>query len=114
MRRYCGPLPKAKGGYEFLLTYIDVGSRWPEAIPLKKATTQTVINALKTIFSRNGYPRIFVTDNGSQFTSRMFEKYCHMHGIDKVETATYRPKSNGIVEQIHGTLVLSFTSTVMG
>ena len=29
-----GPLPKAKGG-EYLLTNIDVATRWPEAIPLK-------------------------------------------------------------------------------
>ena len=46
-----------------------------------------------------------MTDNGSQFTSKMFGKYCHMQGTDKVETAPYKPQSNGIVEQIPGTLV---------
>ena len=47
-------------------------SRWPKAIQLKKASTQTVVNALNTIFSRNGYPRVMVADNGSQFTSKVF------------------------------------------
>ena len=59
----------------------------------------------KCLFSRNGYTRVLVTDNGSQFTSKMFGKYCHMQGTDKVETASYKPQSNGIVEQMHGTLV---------
>ena len=35
-----GPLPTAKGGFHFLLTYIDMATRWPEAIPLKKTTTR--------------------------------------------------------------------------
>jgi len=28
-----GPLPRSKNGHRFLLTYIDVASRWPEAVP---------------------------------------------------------------------------------
>ena len=39
-----GLFPKAKGGFEFLITYIDVAIRWPEAIPVRKATTVVVIN----------------------------------------------------------------------
>jgi len=65
-----GSLPKAKEGSKFLHTYKDVGSRKPETMPLRTAITQTVITGLNTIFSRNGYSRVMITDNGAQFTSK--------------------------------------------
>ena len=30
-----GPLPKARGGYQYLLTPVCVETRWPEAVPLR-------------------------------------------------------------------------------
>ena len=30
---FMGSFPKPKGGLEYLLTYVDVATRWPEAIP---------------------------------------------------------------------------------
>ena len=33
-----GPLPKAKGGFRFILTSICMATKWPEAIPLKSVT----------------------------------------------------------------------------
>jgi len=33
-----GPFPTATGGFKFLLTCIDLATRWPEAIPLKTTT----------------------------------------------------------------------------
>ena len=65
-----GPLLKVKGRNEFLLAYIDVGSMWPKAVLLRTASTETVITALNTIFCRNGYPRVLITDHGSQFMSK--------------------------------------------
>ena len=35
----------------------------------------------------------------------MSGKFCQIYGIGKVETPPYRPQSNGLVEQMHGTLV---------
>ena len=51
-----GPLPKAKGGLEYLLTCVDQASRWPEAIPLKKATSSIIIAKLTEIFCHVGFP----------------------------------------------------------
>jgi len=41
-----GPLLKAQGGFEFLLTMIDVATRWPEAVPLRKATAPIIVRHL--------------------------------------------------------------------
>ena len=61
-----GPFPVAKGGFRYLLTYLDMATRWPEAIPLKHTTTRIVIDQLMLIFSRNRFPTTLVSDNGPQ------------------------------------------------
>ena len=48
---------------EYLLTYIDKATRWPEAIPIRKATTGIITSKLTDIFSRIGFPGVVVTDN---------------------------------------------------
>ena len=107
-----GPLPKSKKGYTHLLTYIDVASQWPEAIPLKSTTFSLVIQHLTDIFTRNGFPRVLITDNGSQFVSNQMKSFCNKHHIQKVETAPYRPQSNGVVELFHGTLEPMLTKCI--
>ena len=50
-----GPFPKARGGFQYLLTYIDIATRWPEAISLRTTTTKVIVAHLKSIFCRNGF-----------------------------------------------------------
>ena len=99
-----GPLPKARGGFEYLLTAIDVATRWPEAVALKKTTAGIIVRHLKDMFSRNGFPGVVVTDNGPQFLSKIFKGFCTKNGIQHVTTSIYCPESNGVVERFHGTL----------
>ena len=42
-----GPFPTAMGGFKFLLTSIDLATRWPEAIPICTATVKVIISQLK-------------------------------------------------------------------
>ena len=99
-----GPFPTAKGGYQFLLTYIDMANMWPEAVHLRKTTIRNVIDQLKNIFSRNGFPTTIVSENGPQFTSEDFKKFLMYKGIDHVKASPYHPQGNGVVEMIHRTL----------
>ena len=97
-----GPLPKARGGYEFILTCTDVATRWPEAIPFRKATTPIIVKHLVEIFTRNGFPGVIVSDNGPQFLSEVFKKFFTKNGIQHVTTSVYCPESNGVIEKFHG------------
>ena len=72
---------------------------------MRKTTTHEVLKCLKEIFSRNGYPRTLISDNGPQFTGKVFDKFCDKHGIKHICSAPYRPQSNGLVERLHGSLV---------
>ena len=99
-----GPLPKGKGGCRFILTAVCMGSRWPEAIPLRTITARAVATGMVEIFARTGIPLQLLTDQGSQFLSSLKGHLCKDLGIDQVRTAPYHPETNGVVERMHGTL----------
>ncbi len=99
-----GPLPKGKGGARYLLTYVCMATRWPEAIPLRSITARSVADGLLEIFSRTGIPEKILTDQGSQFMGKVMSSLCELLGIDRVRTSPYHPQSNGVVERMHGTL----------
>ena len=104
-----GPLPLAKYGYRFVLTAICMGSKWPEAIPLKAQTARAVANGMIEIFSRTGIPLQLLSDQGSQFLGSLVKNLCRDLRIDQLKTAPYHPECNGVVERMHGTLVPMLT-----
>ena len=63
-----GPVRAERGNINYLIV-VDYFSRFPEAIKLTSVTSQSVITALKSVFSRYGIPEVLVSDNGPQFTS---------------------------------------------
>ena len=66
-----GPLPMTLRKHWFILTLMDMASRYPEAVPLKKATSKVVLEVMLQFFYRFGYPSTLPTDNGSIFTSKL-------------------------------------------
>ncbi len=98
-----GPLEKGKGGYRFMLTYVCLATRWPEAVPLRSITSQAVAEALVLIFSRTSIPERMMTDQGSQFCSRALKQVCELLGVQQVRTSPYHPETNGAIERMHGT-----------
>ena len=65
-----GPIaPPGKAGHRYILTLVDYATRYPEAVPLKKITTEAVAKALLDIYSRVGIPEELLTDQGTQFMS---------------------------------------------
>ena len=55
------PFPRSHG-FKYILTYICLASRYPEAIPLRHATAQECAEALLEIFSQNGVPMSLLRD----------------------------------------------------
>ncbi len=99
-----GPLPKGKGGCRYILTYICLATRWPEAVPLRSITAKSVVEGLWSIFSRTSVPEVVLSDQGSQFCGRVMGQLCSWLGVEKVKTSPYHPESNGCVERMHGTM----------
>ena len=99
-----GPLNITKSRNRYILTIVDLCTRWPEAIPLKTVTTEEVQNALLTVFYRMGFPETILSDNGSQFTSDIFKNVSTLLGIKICHLSVYHAMSNGCVERFNGTL----------
>ena len=81
-----------------------MSTRFPEAIPLRKITTQAVTKALTKFFTIFGLPLEVQTDQGSNFTSKMFEQIMKELGIKHIMATAYRPQSQGALERYHQTL----------
>lgn len=97
-----GPLPVSKEGFSYLLTIVDRYSRWPEAIPMKDTSTETIAGELvRQWISRYGVPSRITTDRGPQFESSLFEQLCKILGSTRAKTFPYCPHQNGMVERFH-------------
>lgn len=59
-----GPLrvPSGKGNL-YILTIVDLCTKWPEVIPLRNITSESVAEALLLIFSRLGFPNTILSDS---------------------------------------------------
>lgn len=92
---FVGPLPRSSHGNTMLLVFYDKFSKWTEFVPLRSATTDTAIRGFRErILARYGVPKILVTDNGTQFTSRKFKQFLADLGIKQQFTAPYSPHEN--------------------
>ena len=100
-----GPFPTAVGGFKYLLTCIDLATRWPEAIPLRTTMSKVIITQLTSIFSRCGFPTALVSDNGPQFMGKTFQKWLRDKGITHIRSLPYHPQGNGVIERLHKTLI---------
>lgn len=99
-----GPLKRTKRGNTYILTLMDFSSRWPEAIPMKKADAETTTDAMIEVFSRHGLPATILTDNGQNFVGKLTTALLQKLKIEHLRTTPYRPQSNGMLERFHATL----------
>ena len=96
-----GPLPPSQD-YRYILTCIDRYTKWPEAIPLKDQTAESVAKALYANWiARFGVPDVITTDRGTNFESNLFASLSKLLGVRRVRTTSYHPISNGLVERLH-------------
>ena len=81
-----GPISPPSEEYRYILTTIDMCTRFPEAVPLKDISASTVAEALLEIFSRVGLPYKAHSDRGSQFTSEMIREVYRLLDVKQSTT----------------------------
>ena len=89
---FIGPFPRSAQGNTFALVVVDAFSKfvWLSGVP--RATAQAVTRVMGKIFATFGAPRCVVSDNGSQFTSNWFKRFCFDWGTRHITTTPYYPK----------------------
>lgn len=110
-----GPLP-ASNGFKYLLTIVDRYTRWPEAIPITDATTETCARAfIFSWVSRFGVPTDITSDRGSNFTSSLWSAIINRGlGANLHHTTAYHPQANGLVERFHRHLKTALKARLTG
>jgi len=95
-----GPLPLTKSKNRFLLSIIDVYSRYICLFPIKDLYTTTICTILeKNWFPAFGFPEKIITDGGSYFTSHEMSVFLAQFGIRQHISSPYHSQSNGLVER---------------
>lgn len=84
---------------KYYLIIVDYYSNYVEVSKLNNITTETVIEKTKEVFSRHGIPKIFISDNATQYTSRKFKQFAQEWGFDHVTSSPNYPQSNGKSER---------------
>lgn len=108
-----GPLPKTHAGNQYILTFQDHFSKYPEAFPLTDQKAGTIAKVfVEEIICRHGTPEKLLTDQGANFTSELFQEMCKLLRIDKLQTTAYHPESNGIVERSHQTIMAGLSQFI--
>ncbi len=99
-----GPLPKSARGHEHILVIVDYATRYPEAVPLRKATAKAIAQELFLLSSRVGIPAEVLTDQGTPFMSRLMADLCRLLRVKQLRTTVYHPQTDGLVERFNQTL----------
>ncbi|KAL0180385.1 hypothetical protein M9458_025827, partial [Cirrhinus mrigala] len=99
-----GPLPRSARGHEHILVIVDYATRYPEAVPLRKATAKSIAQELFLLASRVGLPSEILTDQGTPFMSRLMVDLCRLLRVKQLRTTVYHPQTDGLVERFNQTL----------
>jgi hypothetical protein len=91
------------GGFSWILTVIDLFSKYLWAIAIKDKTAKSVVAAMDKILKESP-PKILQTDNGSEFIANEFQDLLKLHSVKHITSRSYTPQSQGAVERVNGTL----------
>ena len=93
-----GPFPKVAGNKRYLLVGTDYFTKWIEAEPLANIRDVDVKSfVLRNIVTRFEVPRILISDNGLQFDSKAFRRYCcELEIINKYSTPAYSQENEQV------------------
>jgi transposase InsO family protein len=89
-----------------LIVAIDYFTKWVEAEPLASIKNKDSIKFIwKNIITRFGIPETIILDNGTQFNSKPFMRYCSKLGIRNIYSSPAYPYSNGQAEASNKTIL---------
>jgi transposase InsO family protein len=109
---FMGPF-KNSHGFDHILVMVHYVSKWVEAMPCRKASTDESIAMIKSmIFPRFGTPRILISDGGTHFTGKNFKKCLSKLGIEHRISTAYHPQTNKQVKTSHRQLKSILNKTI--
>ena len=96
--------PASSKGHKYVLCIIDQATKWVEAVCLKSVTAKNTCEALLMVFCKIGFPRVIVSDNGTNFVSALTQEFYKHLGIELRTSCPHHPEANALVERFNQTL----------
>ena len=103
-------LSKYNKNYKFILTVIDIFTKYAWAIPLKNKSGLSITNSFKTILSEGRKPEKLWVDRGSEFYNKSFKSLLKEYGTSKAASgielySTYSDLKAVFIERFNRTLL---------
>lgn len=104
-----GPMEaNSMGGAKYVLTFVDDYTKKVFVFFLKaKSETFDAFRRFKNFIEKQMERKIKTlrSDNGTEYRSKEFAKFCREHGIHHQYTTPYTPQQNGTAERMNRTIV---------
>lgn len=101
---FVGPLPRSKKQNQYILSVVDLFSKWIMLLPFRKIDSVSLCTALRDQwFFRNSIPEAVITDNATCFLSREFKNLLNRFDIRHWLNAKYHSQANP-VERVNRTV----------
>ena len=93
------------GGYENIVTAIDVFSRYLFAYPTSNQDAKTVAKVMINIMTKHAYlPTTLISDKGTAFTSQVIKEVAGVLGITLKHATTKHTQTIGLLERSHASM----------
>lgn len=102
---HVGPFITTKAGKRHILVMVDNLTKYVSLFAVKSTTADELIDCMKSFVGGFGLPGRLVTDRGSCYTSRAFERFCVEQGIQLVLMSSRHPQANGQVKRTHSVVM---------
>lgn len=97
-------MPVTVGGvtYKYIMSVIDIFSRFVFLRPLKSKESAEVAENLRSIYNEHGPPEILQSDQGTEFKG-VVKTLCEALNVRIIKSAAYSPQTQGKDERSHRT-----------
>ena len=93
------------GGYENIVTAMDVFSRYLFAYPTANQDAKTIAKVLITIMTKHAYlPTTLISDKGTAFTSHVIKEVAGVLGVTLKHATTKHAQTIGLLERSHASI----------
>ena len=98
-------LPLTQQGNQHVVVFQDYLTKWPLVFPVPDQRAHRLARLLaKEVVPMFGVPECLLSDRGANLLSHLMMDLCSLLGIKKLNTTSYHPQYNGMVERFNRTL----------
>jgi len=106
-------VPHSSKQHRYILTTTDYFTKWVEAVPLKTANAENIIEFIdQFIITKFGLPSALMFDNASYFSGNAMTEFALKRGFKLKYYANYYLQGNGLAESTNKNLIRIIKRTI--